>query len=287
MFIFEFNKEQMFFLSRKKMDLKVSSSDYGRTNYNEFIMFLSSIPDLEQKPENYFTFKYKVFFTLKNFTGWKDDNCNVDLKIEIRRITYILSCKVPESEVWIDIFHGRNKELFLEKFFKSGFKKISELFFNKSILSKFQYNEKISIMDYEKKRSYTLFRYEDNSFGFGSPFTIWKYDKSSSEVISRVGKDNRIQTVNLFKYFIEIGGYIIKDDYLEGLLPKEYTVFDVDYGYISSQSVRITENVIKDNEQTSLFYEKYNGISHYKYLIRKGRMIDFSDNIYYKENIDH
>lgn len=268
------------------MDLKVSSSDYGRTNYNEFIMFLSSIPDLEQKPENYFTFKYKAFFTLKNFTRWKDDNCNVDLKIEIRRITYILSCKVPESEVWIDIFHGRNKELFLEKFFKSGLKKISELFFNKSILSKFQQNERISIVDYEKKRSYTLFRFEHNTFGFGSPFTIWKYDKSSSEVISKVGKDNRIETENLFKYFIEVGGYIIKDDYLEGLLPKEYTVFDVDYGYISSQSVRITENVIKDNEQTSLFYEKYNGISHYKYLIRKGRMIDFSDNIYYKENID-
>ena len=106
-----------YFFNLVKMDVKASSSDYGRTNYNEFIVFLSSIPDLEQKSENFYTFKYEEFFTLKNFTWWKDDNCNVDLKIEIRRITYILSCKVPESEVWIDIFHGRNKELFLEKFF--------------------------------------------------------------------------------------------------------------------------------------------------------------------------
>ena len=262
------------------MDLRESVFWTERRSYNEFIEFLSLIPSTGQK--------YEAFFTLENFAFWKEKKENIELKISINKFfNHILSCKIPETEVWVELFYGPSKENILEKIFKQGFdKKISDIFAKYCVLNRIQQNEKISINEFEMKVNNSLFRYEPNSFGFGKLFSIWKYEKSFVEIISRIGKDNRIESERLIKYFVVIGRLIVKDDYLESLLPKEYEISETDYGYVSSQPKSISEKVLKDSQETAMFLERYNAISHYQYLKKTGRKIKYEDNDLYKKNID-
>lgn len=261
------------------MDLRTQLFGPDRRNFSEFFVFLSSIPSTEQK--------YEAFFILKHSAFWKEKTENVDLRISIKRVSiYTLSCKIPESDVWVELFKGDSKENLLEKILRDGLGKISDIFKKYCILNRIQQNEKISINEFEINGNITLFRYEPRSFGFGTPFSIWKYEKSSIEIISRIGKDNRIESESLIKYFIVIGRCVVKDDYLESLLPKEYEISETEYGYVSSQPKSISEKVLNDSKETAMFLEKYNAISHYQYLKEKGRKIKYEDQDLYKKNVN-
>lgn len=261
------------------MALKEGIFAPDRRNYIEFIDFLSLALKNKQKHED--------FFTLKYFMVWKEKYEHVDLKITTEGIrVYILYCKIPETELWIPLIDSYDKEGLVEKILKNGLSSISDIFREYCILNRIQHNEKISINEFEITRDTNFFKYEPHNLRYYSCFSVWKYEKTSCIVVSRIGKDNRIESESLIRYYVVCNCFIIKDDYLESLLPKECLFSEMDYGYVSSQTNLVSEKVIKDSQETAIFLEKYNVISHYQYLLKIGRGIKYDDSNYYVDEIN-
>jgi hypothetical protein len=251
---------------------KVSSNLGKNANFSQFLEFLSLIPSNQKNYDN--------FFKLEHFAFWFDKYEDLNLKVSILNSNdYSLSCNIPDSELWIEVFNGYSKENLLEEIFKYGLEKVQKILNEHCLLRKVQDDQKMSVEEFESKRDLSLFCLEHSIVKL---FSIWQYKKTSVETVSRIGKDNRIETECFIKYLVVIGNEIIDDDYLKSLLPKERTTYDTDYGFVASHSKNTTEQVIKDLAIHKLFTEKYNDVLHFNYLTKNGRKIKQKDSSYYK-----
>ncbi|APY06801.1 hypothetical protein BWZ20_00140 [Winogradskyella sp. J14-2] len=245
-------------------------------NFTEFNAFLNKIPESE--------FKYEDIYVLKTFAFWINKFVDVEIKINIFRDNFSFKFKIPHYEKWITFYKADSKEKLLEYIFSNGLGKIKEVFKEYNVLYKIHNKDYLTVNELEKKFSTSIFWLEHHSKKI---IEIWQYNKTKSEVRSRIGKDNLIWEEKNIKYHILIGGNLILDSFIEKLIPKEKTIEETDYGFIASSPLTERETVYKDVRLTSELIEKYNDILHYKYLIENNlREIKDDDNIIYKEIIN-
>lgn len=238
---------------------------------------------LNELPED--SFDDERIFILKSFTYWNQEKIDVKLVFKYEKGNYILVYKIPFTAQKEKIFSEKNKNELLKSIYHSGLDILKETLKKQNIIYNVENEITHSIMDTEYE-TYSFFWPKD--YGQSSRLEVWTYEKNKYEVFSRVGKDNLIYSKKYLKNVIVNVRSVIKDGYLESLIPKEETISEEDYGYIPSSQESITVKAYLNEKLTEKFRKEYDDENHYIHLYHNmGRKEHLKDDKEYKKILNN
>ena len=206
-----------------------------------------------------------VEFTLSGPTG-RDGNYSLTYCFEINKKSY--------SYNW-----GKDLSQILKYYCFNGLSKVIRQLNIDEKIFKIQNNYSKYIMDLEHMI------YNDSYFCsphiIQGQIDVWSLTEEDSYSVNRgVGKDNADHVDRTTNYYVFIKNYLLNDEYLFSLLPKEKTEQSVGYSYTSGgSSFGDTLYILRyEPEITKEIKSKYDEIKHYTSLIQDyGRIIKEGD----------
>lgn len=207
----------------------------------------------------------KDSFELIEFGWWKEDRVNVPVRINNNSLEIF----VPLENLWISVFFSfYSKKSLLDVILLDGLDKIKKTYKKYDFARMLFQDDKLRLSDVESialpHGGYSFFKKETGCLDF---VEIWRVQRSETEVISRIGKDNLIESFHEIRFGVFISGQYIDDPYLSSFLPDTLFITESDYGFIPSSAKNVSFDISIDKNISETFRSGYSANDHYNKLL--------------------
>ena len=184
-----------------------------------------------------------------------------------------LEALIPLDSIWITIAESSfETEELLEMVLAKGFNDLKHVFELHDKARMLMEKQELSLADVEAKfsDSYFTLSFFAKESGCYDDIEVWTIDRTVTETIARVGRDNRIDVKGISHNRVFIKGYLIEDPYLYSFVPDEDSYSHSSYGWVPSSAPEVSYSIEKNAQLTRKIKEHYNAKDHYRYLKKSG-----------------